>query len=115
MLWQALMAARDLGRLHEIASILIRYGFGDMVRRMGLANALERTGSALRWNEAAELAQLEPHARVRRAMEEMGPTFVKLGQILATRVDLFDPEWIAEFSKLQDSAPPRHTMKSTRN
>jgi ubiquinone biosynthesis protein len=73
---------------------------------MGLANALERTGSALRWNEATELAQLEPHARVRRAMEEMGPTFVKLGQILATRVDLFDPEWIAEFSKLQDSAPP---------
>ena len=106
MLWQALMAARDLGRLHEIASILIRYGFGDMVRRMGLANALERTGSALRWNEATELAQLEPHARVRRAMEEMGPTFVKLGQILATRVDLFDPEWIAEFSKLQDSTPP---------
>jgi ubiquinone biosynthesis protein len=106
MLWQALMAARDLGRLHEIASILIRYGFGDMVRRMGLANALERTGRALRWNEAAELAQLEPPARVRRAMEEMGPTFVKLGQILATRVDLFDPEWIEEFSKLQDETPP---------
>lgn len=100
------MAARDLGRLHEIASILIRYGFGDMVRRMGLANALERTGRVLRWNEASELAQLEPHARVRRALEEMGPTFVKLGQILATRVDLFDPEWIAEFSKLQDSTPP---------
>ncbi|PTR17677.1 2-octaprenylphenol hydroxylase [Nitrosospira sp. Nsp2] len=106
MLWQALMAARDLGRLHEIASILIRYGFGDMVRRMGLANALERTGRALRWNEATELAQLEPPARVRRAMEEMGPTFVKLGQILATRVDLFDPEWIEEFSKLQDSTLP---------
>jgi ubiquinone biosynthesis protein len=106
LFWQAIMAARDLGRLHEIASILIRYGFGDMVRRMGLANALERTGRVLRWNEASELAQLEPHARVRRALEEMGPTFVKLGQILATRVDLFDPEWIAEFSKLQDSTPP---------
>ena len=106
LLWQAITAARDLGRLHEIASILIRYGFGDMVRRMGLANALERTGRVLRWNEASELAQLEPHARVRRALEEMGPTFVKLGQILATRVDLFDPEWIAEFSKLQDSTPP---------
>lgn len=105
LFWQAIMAARDLGRLHEIASILIRYGFGDMVRRMGLANALERTGRVLRWNEASELAQLEPHARVRRALEEMGPTFVKLGQILATRVDLFDPEWIAEFSKLQDSTP----------
>lgn len=105
LFWQAITAARDLGRLHDIASILIRYGFGDMVRRMGLANALERTGRVLRWNEASELAQLEPHARVRRALEEMGPTFVKLGQILATRVDLFDPEWIAEFSKLQDSTP----------
>ena len=47
MLWQALMAVRDLGRLHDIATILIRYGFGDLVRRMGLADALERAGRAL--------------------------------------------------------------------
>ena len=105
MLWQALTAARDLARLHNIASILIRYGFGDMVRRMGLANMLERTGRALHWNEAQELAHLEPPARVRRALEELGPTFVKLGQMLATRIDLFDPEWITEFGKLQDSTP----------
>src|SRR6185312_8677999 len=105
MLWQAMTAARDLGRLHEIASILIRHGFGDVVRRLGFAHVLERAGRALHWNEATELAQLEPQTSVRRAMEEMGPTFVKLGQILATRVDLFDPEWIAEFSKLQDSTP----------
>jgi len=105
MFWQALVAARDLGRLHEIASILIRYGFGDFVRRMGMANALERAGQALLWKHADELAHLEPPARVRRALEELGPTFVKLGQVLATRVDLFAPEWIAEFSKLQDSAP----------
>jgi len=106
MLWQALIAARDLGRLHEIASILIRYGFGDFVRRMGMANALERAGRTLRWKHADELAHLEPPARARRALEELGPTFIKLGQVLATRVDLFEPEWIAEFSKLQDSAPP---------
>jgi ubiquinone biosynthesis protein len=42
---------------------------------------------------------------VRRALEELGPTFVKLGQILATRGDLFPPEWIVEFGKLQDAAP----------
>ena len=105
MLWQALTAVRDIGRLHDIASILIRYGFGDMVRRMGLANALERAGRALHWSNAEEFAHLPPPARVRRALEEMGPTFVKLGQVLATRVDLFEPEWIAEFGKLQDSAP----------
>ena len=105
MLLETLSAARDLGRLHDIASILIRYGFGDMVRRLGMAGALEHAGKVLRWKQSVELARLEPPARVRRAMEEMGPTFVKLGQILATRVDLFPPEWIAEFEKLQDRAP----------
>lgn len=106
MFWQALIAARDLGRLQEIASVLIRYGFGDIVRRMGMANALERAGRVLLWKHAEELAHLEPPARMRRVLEELGPTFIKLGQVLATRVDLFEPEWIAEFGKLQDSAPP---------
>ena len=105
MLWQAISAVRDLGRLHGIASVLIRYGFGDLVRRIGMADTLERAGRALRWHEPEELAWLEPPARVRRALEELGPSFVKLGQILATRVDLFPPEWIAEFGKLQDAAP----------
>ncbi|MFT3760626.1 ABC1 kinase family protein [Thauera sp.] len=106
MFWQALTTMRDLGRLHEIASILVRYGFGDIVRRMGLANALERAGTALHWSEAADFAHMTPPERVRRALEDMGPAFVKLGQVLATRVDLLEPEWIAEFGKLQDSAPP---------
>jgi ubiquinone biosynthesis protein len=47
---------------------------------------------------------LDSPERVRRALEELGSTFVKLGQILSTRVDLFPPEWIAEFEKLQDQA-----------
>ena len=105
MLWETLNAARDIGRLNDIVSILIRYGFGDVVRRLGLANALERAGEALHWKEVSELTRMEPPERVRRALEEMGPTFIKLGQILATRVDLFSPEWIAEFEKLQDHVP----------
>lgn len=106
MLWQVLTSMRDLGRLQEIASILIRYGFGDMVRRMGMANALERGGRALHWNDADDYAHMPPPVRVRRALEDLGPTFVKLGQVLATRVDQLEPEWIAEFGKLQDGAPP---------
>ncbi len=103
--WETLNAARDLGRIHDIASVLIRYGFSDMVRRLGMAATLERAGKVLHWKEIGELARLEPPARMRGALEEMGPTFVKMGQILATRVDLFSPEWIAEFEKLQDRAP----------
>jgi ubiquinone biosynthesis protein len=105
MLWQMLTAARDIGRLHAIASTLIRYGFGELVGRVGLAHALERAGHALHLKRAEEFAHLPAPARVRLALEELGPTFVKLGQMLATRVDLLEPEWIAEFGKLQDSAP----------
>jgi ubiquinone biosynthesis protein len=105
MFWQALVAARDLARAHDIARVMIRYGFGDLVRRIGMGKALERAGKVLHWRAPEELAHLEPPARVRRALEDLGPTFVKLGQILASRVDLFPPEWIEEFGKLQDAAP----------
>ena len=102
MLLETLKVARDFGRIHEISSILIRYGFGDMVRRLGIANIVESAGHVLKWQEVDDLTHIEPPVRVRRALEDMGPTFVKLGQILATRADLFSPEWLAEFKKLQD-------------
>jgi len=102
MLLETLKVARDFGRIHELSSILIRYGFGDIVRRLGVASIVERAGHVLKWHEVEDLTQIEPPVRVRRALEDMGPTFVKLGQILATRADLFSPEWLAEFKKLQD-------------
>ncbi|MDD2926918.1 AarF/UbiB family protein, partial [Rhodoferax sp.] len=98
-------AARDMGRLNTILGVLIRHGFGDSVRRLGLADRLERAGHALKWEHAADLARLEPPVQVRLALEELGPTFVKLGQILAGRADLFGPDWIAEFEKLHSQVP----------
>ncbi len=106
MLWETFNVVRDLPRLHEITSVLIRYGLGDMVRAVGIGNVLERAGRILHWKEPAEVAHEEPAVRVRRALEELGPTFVKLGQVLATRVDMFPPNWIAEFEKLQSEVPP---------
>jgi ubiquinone biosynthesis protein len=100
---------RDLGRMAEIAAVLARHGFGDIVQRIGLAGALERAGRALSWSGAAERAPsatISAPARARRALQDLGPVFVKLGQLLATRVDLFPPEWIGEFEKLQDQAGP---------
>lgn len=104
-MWETLGAVRDLGRLQEIASVLIRNGFGDMVRRIGLAGALERAGRLLHWQHAEDALRMEPPERLRRALETLGPTFVKLGQVLATRIDLLPPEWIAELSRLQNAVP----------
>ncbi len=106
MLRETLGAMRDLPRLHEITSVFIRHGLGDIVRRLGVANILERAGQILHWGEGVESLRLEPAQRVRLALEELGPTFVKLGQVMATRVDLFPPRWIAEFEKLQNEVPP---------
>ena len=105
-MWETLIATHDLGRLQTLAAILIRFGFGDLVRRLGLARVLTQAGKVLPLSQFEELVALPAHVRVRRAMEEMGPSFVKLGQVLATRVDLFPPEWIAEFSRLQNAVPP---------
>jgi ubiquinone biosynthesis protein len=105
MLWETLSVVRDLPRLHEIASVMIRYGWGDIVRVLGISGALERAGRVLHWHSTSEIAHLEAPVRIRRALEELGPTFVKLGQLLATRVDMFPPHWIAEFEKLHSQVP----------
>jgi len=106
MVWGTLGAARDLARLREISSVLIRHGLGDLVRRTGLATALERTGQILHWGEASKAVEIEPEERFRRSLEELGPTFVKLGQVLSTRADLLSPSWIAELERLHSEVAP---------
>jgi ubiquinone biosynthesis protein len=106
MLRETLGAMRDLPRLQEITTVFIRHGLGDLVRRLGVATVLERAGQMLHWTEGAASLRLEPAQRLRLAFEELGPTFIKLGQVLATRVDLLPPSWIAEFEKLHNEVPP---------
>ncbi|MGK9171229.1 ubiquinone biosynthesis protein UbiB [Inquilinus limosus] len=101
----ALVVARDLKRLQQIVTVLLRFGFGDLVRRLGLHRLLKQAGLAPGETGAAVPIQDTP-ARLRLAIEALGPTFVKLGQILATRSDLLPPEWIAELEKLHDRVPP---------
>ena len=105
MLRQTLGIMRELPRLHEIASVFIRHGLGEFVHRIGIAGVLERAGHLLHRSPVAEQVTLEPAQRMRMALEELGPTFVKLGQVMATRVDLFPPRWIAEFEKLHADVP----------
>lgn len=101
----ALAGVRDLGRLQEIGSVFVRHGFGDLVRRSGMAGVLERAGRLLHWEVAEERLEMKPPRRLRCALQELGPTFVKLGQVLATRVDLLPPDWIAELGQLQNAVP----------
>lgn len=97
---------QDLPRLRALAAILVRHGFGDVIRRAGVGTFLERAGELIANGQDESLKGLEPPVRIRLALEAMGPTFVKLGQVLSTRVDLFPPDWIAEFEKLQTNVPP---------
>lgn len=100
MLYEAIVAAGDLGRMNEIAGVVIRHGFGQVFYKSGLLGWLKKTGTALNWTAAAELREVSAAERARRMLEELGPTFVKLGQVLASRTDLLPPEWTDEFSHL---------------
>jgi ubiquinone biosynthesis protein len=99
-------ATRELPRLREISSVFVRHGLGDFVRRAGIATVLEHAGRVLQWSEVSEIAQLGPQQRARLAFEELGPTFVKLGQMLSTREDLLPPTWTTEFARLNSDVAP---------
>lgn len=107
MLKETLIAMRDLPRLKEITGVLIRHGLGELVQRLGLPRAVEVAGEWLHLSNGSEPAPpTATPARIRLALEALGPTFIKLGQILSTRVDVFPDDWIAEFEKLQSDVPP---------
>jgi ubiquinone biosynthesis protein len=106
MLQAAFGTIRNLPRLHEITSVLIRHGLGDIVQRIGVSGVLERAGQMVQLAASKESAGREPAERLRLAFQELGPTFIKLGQLLATRVDLFPPEWVREFERLHSGVTP---------
>ncbi|MFN3587501.1 MAG: ABC1 kinase family protein, partial [Moraxellaceae bacterium] len=94
--------ARELRRLRELIGILLRYGFDDLVQWLGMEGRADLLGRWFNRELPADVRRQPPEVRARMALEEMGPTFVKFGQILATRVDLLPPEWIAQLEELQD-------------
>lgn len=105
MLKASLGVMRDFPRLQEITGVLVRHGLGEFVRRLGMTGVVGRAGQLL-GRPAPDVERLEPAQRIRLALQELGPTFVKLGQLMATRVDLFPPEWTAEFERLHSDVAP---------
>lgn len=94
---------RNLGRVTELAMVLVRHGFADLVDRLGLPSA---KGTGARSGGEKLAGRYSVYARLRMVAEQMGPTFVKLGQLLSQRPDLLPKEFILELSKLRDQVTP---------
>ena len=99
-----IQAVRDLQRLREISKVVVKHGFGELLDRTRLWEALGKREVSER-PSAAELRATSAR-RFRDTLAELGPAFIKLGQILSARPDIIPPDFIAELSTLQDSAPP---------
>ncbi|HUF01989.1 MAG TPA: AarF/ABC1/UbiB kinase family protein [Gaiellaceae bacterium] len=92
---------RSLGRLSEIAQVATRHGFGYFLRRNRLGDLVP--GGA---QDGAEASASDRGRRLREMLDELGPTFVKFGQLLSTRPDVVPPDIVAELRRLQDDVSP---------
>ncbi|MGA2177880.1 MAG: AarF/ABC1/UbiB kinase family protein [Verrucomicrobiota bacterium] len=95
-------AVEHAQRFRAIVGVFLRYGYDDLAQRMPLPRMPFRKMG----RDGEDLAQLPAPQRLRQAFEELGPTFVKLGQLLSTRTHLLPPAFTTELAKLHDQVPP---------
>lgn len=97
---------KNLKRYKEIAHILIKYGFSFVVEKLNIEDVAYKIPIT---NPSEEIKNMSTATKLRCVIEELGPTYIKFGQILSTRKDLFDQDIIDELSKLRDSVEPFDT------
>ena len=104
---------KHLQRYIEIINTLSKYGWGSQL--IARADLHSLFGDRFKFGkEVAEISKLSEGERIRRAIEELGPTFVKFGQMLSTRPDIVPQELIEELEKLQDEVPTFPTEDAKR-
>ncbi|WP_310599375.1 AarF/ABC1/UbiB kinase family protein [Desulfobulbus sp.] len=97
---------RHLNRYHRILRVLFKYGFNDLIDRLHIDQYLESGLQMINRKPREQISRLSRPERLRLVFEELGPTFIKLGQLLSTRPDLIPPDFLDELAKLQDEIPP---------
>ena len=98
--------ARNLARLRQVLAVMARHGFGHWLVRAGLDKYASPATRGMALADGSALEELTWELRVRLCCEELGPTFVKLGQVAATRPDIIPMSLIVELRKLQDDVAP---------
>ena len=96
---------KGIQRLRQILSVFIRHGFYPLIERVHLHRVISFQ-QRLIGRKVQKKEFLPFPVRLRLAFEELGPTFIKLGQILSTRPDMLSEDFIRELLKLQDNVPP---------
>ena len=97
----------NIQRLRQILGVLVKYGFGYIVDRLHIEQSIiGKKFFSLRPAKKLDIFNIPKPVRIRKVLEELGPTFIKLGQIMSTRPDLIPIELCRELEKLQDKIPP---------
>ncbi len=108
-------SVRESLRLQQVYNVFLRYGWDMVFQRWKLLGSLRHSMQRWVWQLPDDVPELTMPARVRLMLEELGPTYVKMGQIVSSQASVIPAEWEVELEKLQSDVPPFPAAQVTRD